>query len=423
MVEIYSVCGKWKLNDKFQWEFLVDSNKGGSLSEVDENVTYIDLVETIIEDFGLGCLVKDRDITLSYELPPRMKIMVKDSPPVYIRNDRQVRTFISKIKGNGELIRLCVTVNDKNNTIVVENVGNNTQSKTIHNEENADVDKTGCIPVLENLDGGLYVNESNVHEEQQELYRATRSDMSVHVTHNDTCSTTGSENHPLLLHSAPYSSPVSLGCSQSPGATNDLHVNKYFKDKQDLMLTMRKLALESKFQFKSRRSNKSRVVLGCVDDKCCWRMRATKHASSDFFVVKNYVHEHTCDPTHRNASNRQASAKLLGSLICSKYGENKDGLKPKQIMEQVRKEHGLQIKYKQAWRVKEYAQNLMRGIPDSVTETSSTPPTNGQSSERPSKKRMRSVRDFGTPNSESRKYNCSKCGEEGHNKSTCKVPK
>lgn len=56
---------------------------------------------------------------------------------------------------------------EKSNTIVVENVGNNTQSKTIHNEENADVDKTGCIPVLENLDGGLYVNESNVHEEQQ----------------------------------------------------------------------------------------------------------------------------------------------------------------------------------------------------------------------------------------------------------------
>ncbi|CAN6980340.1 unnamed protein product [Brassica oleracea var. botrytis] len=54
---------------------------------------------------------------------------------------------------------------------------------------------------------------------------------------------------------------------------------------------------------------------------------------SDFFVVKKYVHEHTCDTTHRKANHKQASAKLLGSLICSNYGEKKEGLKPKQIIE------------------------------------------------------------------------------------------
>ncbi|CAN6840061.1 unnamed protein product [Brassica oleracea] len=85
---------------------------------------------------------------------------------------------------------------------------------------------------------------------------------------------------------------------------------------------------------------------------------------SDFFVVKKYVHEHTCDTTHMNANHRQASAKLLGSLICSNYGENKEGLKPKQIIEQVRILHGVHINYKQAWRVKEEAQFLVRGTPE-----------------------------------------------------------
>ncbi|CAN6812229.1 unnamed protein product, partial [Brassica oleracea] len=80
----------------------------------------------------------------------------------------------------------------------------------------------------------------------------------------------------------------------------------------------------------------------------------------DFFVVKKYVHEHTCDTTHRNDNHRQASAKLVGSLICSNYGENKEGLKPKQIIEQVRILHGVHINYKQAWRVKEEAQLLVR---------------------------------------------------------------
>ncbi|CAN7082717.1 unnamed protein product, partial [Brassica oleracea var. botrytis] len=82
---------------------------------------------------------------------------------------------------------------------------------------------------------------------------------------------------------------------------------------------------------------------------------------SDFFVVKKYVHEHTCDTTHRKANHRQASAKLLGSLICSNYGEKKEGLKPKQIIEQVRMLHGVHINYKQAWRVREEAQILVRG--------------------------------------------------------------
>ncbi|XP_013615593.1 PREDICTED: uncharacterized protein LOC106321929 [Brassica oleracea var. oleracea] len=128
---------------------------------------------------------------------------------------------------------------------------------------------------------------------------------------------------------------------------------------------MKKWTLEWKFEYKTVSSNKSRVLLSCVDDNCTWRMRATKLPLSDFFVVKKYVHEHTCDTTHRNANHRQASArqaaKLLGSLICSNYGEKKEGLKPKQIIEQVRILHGVHINYKQAWRGKEEAQFLVRG--------------------------------------------------------------
>ena len=80
-----------------------------------------------------------------------------------------------------------------------------------------------------------------------------------------------------------------------------------------------------------------------------------------FFVVKKYVHEHTCATTHKNANHRQASSKLLGFLICSNYGKNK-GLKPKQIIEQVKIQHGVHINYKQAWRVREEAdQYFVRG--------------------------------------------------------------
>ncbi|CAF1863290.1 unnamed protein product [Brassica napus] len=121
---------------------------------------------------------------------------------------------------------------------------------------------------------------------------------------------------------------------------------------------------EKQFEYKTVSSNKSRVLLSCVDENYTWRMRAIKLPLSDFFVVKKYVHEHTCDTTHRKANHRQASAKLLGSLICSNYGEKMESLKPKQIIEQVRMLHGVHINYKQAWRVREEAQILVRGTPE-----------------------------------------------------------
>ncbi|CAN6837428.1 unnamed protein product [Brassica oleracea] len=108
----------------------------------------------------------------------------------------------------------------------------------------------------------------------------------------------------------------------------------------------------------------SSVPLNAIPVFCSTAQREKQLPLSDFFVVKKYVHEHTCDTTHRNANHRQASAKLLGSLICSNYGEKKEGLKPKKIIEQVRILHGVHINYKQAWRVKEEAQFLVRGTPE-----------------------------------------------------------
>ncbi|XP_010496991.1 PREDICTED: uncharacterized protein LOC104774022, partial [Camelina sativa] len=48
----------------------------------------------------------------------------------------------------------------------------------------------------------------------------------------------------------------------------------------------------------------------------------------------------------------------------SHFAEKKAGLKPKQIIERVRLDHGVHIQYKKAWRAKEAAQILVRGTPE-----------------------------------------------------------
>ncbi|XP_013617632.1 PREDICTED: uncharacterized protein LOC106324163 [Brassica oleracea var. oleracea] len=214
-----------------------------------------------------------------------------------------------------------------------------------------------------------------VHTDPASCNRQTSDTFASHVPLNATpvfCSTVKREKQRLLyegvstvpLNALPDFSPVHIGLSPTTRGAGDIKVNSYFKTKRELMLRMKKWALEWKFEYKTVSSNKSRVLLSCVDENCTWRMRAIKLPLSDFFVVKKYVHEHTCDTTHRKANHRQASAKLLGSLICSNYGEKKEGLKPKQIIEQVRMLHGVHINYKQAWRLREEAQILVRGTPE-----------------------------------------------------------
>ncbi|XP_048596379.1 uncharacterized protein LOC125578126 [Brassica napus] len=56
--------------------------------------------------------------------------------------------------------------------------------------------------------------------------------------------------------------------------------------------------------------------------------------------------------------------KVVGFFDFQQLWRKKEGLKPKQIIEQVRMLHGVHINYKQAWRVREEAQILVRGTPE-----------------------------------------------------------
>ncbi|KAL1222206.1 hypothetical protein V5N11_026725 [Cardamine amara subsp. amara] len=131
-----------------------------------------------------------------------------------------------------------------------------------------------------------------------------------------------------------------------------------------MMERLRKWALERKFVFKTLWSNTTRVILGCVNDKYSWRLRALVVPHSEFFVVKKLVDKQACDTTHKNPNHRQATATTLASLICSGYHEKNYGLKAKQIIDLVRMNHGVQIKYKKAWRTKEIDESLVRGTPE-----------------------------------------------------------
>lgn len=149
---------------------------------------------------------------------------------------------------------------------------------------------------------------------------------------------------------------------------NDLFCGKFFKDKKEMSTKLKLHAVSQGFEFSTQYSDKQRYILKCVDEKCSWDFRAKSVKESESFVVRNYVSKHTCDTSLRRVNHRQATAKMLGSMISNGYKGGKIGLKPKQIIDKARDDHGVVISYSKAWRCQEHAQDLARGTPDDSFE-------------------------------------------------------
>ena len=107
MIEICSICGERKLINGIHWDFIVDDQRGSSLSMIHEDISYNDLIVAVLEDFGIDGNINS--VNLSYASPSKLNFGTKELPPAFIRNDRQVTSYLNKLKENGDL-HLCVTI-------------------------------------------------------------------------------------------------------------------------------------------------------------------------------------------------------------------------------------------------------------------------------------------------------------------------
>ncbi|KAG2311009.1 hypothetical protein Bca52824_022566 [Brassica carinata] len=79
-----------------------------------EDISYNDLIGVVLEDFGIDD--NKNNVNLSYVSPSKLNFGLKELPLVFIRNDRQVTSYLKKLQENGSL-HLCVTI--KKNSIII----------------------------------------------------------------------------------------------------------------------------------------------------------------------------------------------------------------------------------------------------------------------------------------------------------------
>ncbi|KAL0813912.1 hypothetical protein Bca101_070355 [Brassica carinata] len=74
---------------------------------IHEDISYNDLIVAVLEDFGIDG--NRNNVNLSYASPSKLNFGTKELPPAFIRKDRQVTSYLNKLKENGDL-HLCVTI-------------------------------------------------------------------------------------------------------------------------------------------------------------------------------------------------------------------------------------------------------------------------------------------------------------------------
>jgi len=144
----------------------------------------------------------------------------------------------------------------------------------------------------------------------------------------------------------------------------DVREGQIFFSKYDLSVKLSILALKKNFGYRVKKSTKSLLTVRCLVEGCKWRVRAKKLEGSDSFKVTKYPSAHTCSLEMRTGNHQQAKSWVIGHLIKSKYDQVGRTYRPRDIIEDVRRDYGVNISYGRAYRAREYALVFARGSPE-----------------------------------------------------------
>ena len=240
--------------------------------------------------------------------------------------------------------------------------------ETVHDEENSQASDTDnsddvLIPNVdtENSDDGMHAGSPSASPSGF----ATLGEGSFG---EDGLGEDGSGEHPTpRAWSIPGSERYSLQPNlMDEEISNDdcLYKGKLFRCKKDLKRTVQKYALKQNFELRNRRSSNTRYEAECKNGECEFQLRAYKMQKGEYWVVRMFVKDHTCNIDGFHARFRQASSWTVGELLAPKLRVNGHSLKPKDIMVEMQVEHGLHLLYTKAWRAKDHVEASVFGAPE-----------------------------------------------------------
>ncbi|XP_027936964.1 uncharacterized protein LOC114191777 [Vigna unguiculata] len=195
----------------------------------------------------------------------------------------------------------------------------------------------------------LTVSENQELDENMALGVVQNSELGI-----DSANDMDVQQSQLVLASTP---PIIQVRTASPSF--ELSVGQEFPDVKSCRRALRDTAIALHFEMQTIKSDKTRFTAKCASEGCPWRIHAAKLPGVPTFTIRTIHENHSCGGIS-HLGHHQASVQWVANSVEQRLKENPN-YKPKEILEEIHRVHGITLSYKQAWRGKERIMAAMRG--------------------------------------------------------------
>ncbi|XP_059648371.1 uncharacterized protein LOC132294505 [Cornus florida] len=136
-------------------------------------------------------------------------------------------------------------------------------------------------------------------------------------------------------------------------------VGQRFNSVHEFREALRKYAIAHQFAFRYKKNDSHRVTVKCKAEGCPWRIHASRLSTTQLICIKKMNGTHTCEGA-AVTTGYQATRSWVASIIKEKL-KVFPNYKPKDIVNDIKQEYGIQLNYFQAWRGKEIAKEQLQG--------------------------------------------------------------
>ncbi|KDO54871.1 hypothetical protein CISIN_1g042031mg [Citrus sinensis] len=138
-----------------------------------------------------------------------------------------------------------------------------------------------------------------------------------------------------------------------------LSIGQEFPDVETCRRTLKDIAIALHFDLRIVKSDRSRFIAKCSKEGCPWRVHVAKCPGVPTFSIRTLHGEHTCEGV-QNLHHQQASVGWVARSVEARIRDNPQ-YKPKEILQDIRDQHGVAVSYMQAWRGKERSMAALHG--------------------------------------------------------------
>ncbi|XP_047091745.1 uncharacterized protein LOC124703580 isoform X2 [Lolium rigidum] len=138
-----------------------------------------------------------------------------------------------------------------------------------------------------------------------------------------------------------------------------LVIGQEFSNVETCRRAIKDMAIALHFQLRVVKSDRSRFIAKCSTEGCPWRVHVAKCHDVPTFTVRTLQAEHTCEGV-QDLHHQQATVNWVARSVEARLRDNPQ-IKPKEILQDIRDQHGVAVSYMQAWRGKERSMAAVHG--------------------------------------------------------------